>query len=240
MPHWRNALVLRPAPWRAGFGTSSDAFPVVCVDARHAHAVLSTRLNKSDQNDARGLAELIRVGWYREVKVKSEESQAVLMLHRARELLIKQRTMSVIALRSHLAEFGIIAAKGVGRVGELLALAEEDATLPNAARRAAKVLAGQIAELDKSLDDLAQESPQSMRRARRAACSSAACRGRVTGKDWKNPALQKKYAGYFSTYVQGLISAAGREERHHAEGSRRGAVRQPDQLRVQRRRAAET
>jgi transposase len=106
------------------------------------------------------------------VPVKSEESQAVLMLHRARELLIKQRTMSVIALRSHLAEFGIIAAKGVGRVGELLALAEEDATLPNAARRAAKVLAGQIAELDKSLDDLAQESPQSMRRARRAACSS--------------------------------------------------------------------
>jgi transposase len=39
--------------------------PVVCVDARHAHAVLSVRMNKSDENDARALAELIRVGWFR-------------------------------------------------------------------------------------------------------------------------------------------------------------------------------
>src|ERR1700761_951381 len=45
--------------------------PVVCVDARHAHAALSVRMNKSDPNDARGLAELIRVGWYREVRVKA-------------------------------------------------------------------------------------------------------------------------------------------------------------------------
>lgn len=51
--------------------------PVVCIDARHAHAVLSVRMNKSDRNDARGLAELVRVGWYREVKIKSEESQKV-------------------------------------------------------------------------------------------------------------------------------------------------------------------
>src|SRR5579863_2523917 len=39
--------------------------PVVCVDARHAHAVLSTRMNKSDKNDARGLADLVRIGWFR-------------------------------------------------------------------------------------------------------------------------------------------------------------------------------
>ena len=44
--------------------------PVVCVDARHAHAVLSARMNKSDRNDARGLAELVRIGWYREVAGK--------------------------------------------------------------------------------------------------------------------------------------------------------------------------
>jgi transposase len=75
--HWRNALVLRPARCQAGFGTSfvEVELPVVCIDARHAHAALSVRMNKSDQNDARGLAELVRVGWYREVKVKSEESQ---------------------------------------------------------------------------------------------------------------------------------------------------------------------
>jgi transposase len=127
---------------------------------------------KNDAADAAAICEAMSRPGMRFVPVKSEESQAALMLHRARELLIKQRTMSVNALRSHLAEFGIIAAKGIGRVGELLALAEEDATLPNAARRAAKVLAGQIAGLDKSLDDLDAEIAAAMRRARRPACSS--------------------------------------------------------------------
>jgi hypothetical protein len=51
--------------------------PVVCIDTNHAHAALSVRMNKSDKNDARGLAELVRIGWFREVKVKSEESQKV-------------------------------------------------------------------------------------------------------------------------------------------------------------------
>ena len=46
------------------------------------------------------------------------------MVHKTRELMVKQRTMSVNALRSHLAEFGLIAPKGIGRVGELLALAD--------------------------------------------------------------------------------------------------------------------
>src|ERR1700727_2728625 len=75
-----------PRAERIGFETGAMAswlwhelrrveLPVVCIDARHAHAALSVRINKSDQNDARGLAELVRVGLYREVKVKSEESQ---------------------------------------------------------------------------------------------------------------------------------------------------------------------
>ena len=74
-----------PAAERIGFETGAMAswlwhelkrvgLPVVCIDARHAHAALSVRMNKSDPNDARGLAELVRVGWYREVKVKSTES----------------------------------------------------------------------------------------------------------------------------------------------------------------------
>jgi transposase len=50
------------------------------------------------------------------VPVKSEEQQATLMLHKTRELLIKQRTMGINALRGHLSEFGIVAAKGTGRV----------------------------------------------------------------------------------------------------------------------------
>nr|WP_244521628.1 transposase [Bradyrhizobium sp. DOA9]GAJ37772.1 transposase for insertion sequence element IS1111A [Bradyrhizobium sp. DOA9] len=50
---------------------------VVSIDARHAHAALSVRMNKSDRDDARGLAELVRVGWYRGFTIKSEESQTV-------------------------------------------------------------------------------------------------------------------------------------------------------------------
>ncbi len=40
--------------------------PVVCLDSRHAHRVLSMKRNKNDRNDARGLADLVRMGWYRE------------------------------------------------------------------------------------------------------------------------------------------------------------------------------
>ncbi|WP_349253665.1 transposase [Bradyrhizobium sp. CB82] len=45
-------------------------FPVICLDARHANAALSMCINKSDQNDAKGLAEMARMGWYREAAVK--------------------------------------------------------------------------------------------------------------------------------------------------------------------------
>jgi transposase len=75
------------------------------------------------------------------VPVKSEEQQATLMLPKMRELLIKQRTMCVNSLRGHLSEFGIVAAKRIGRVDELIEKAESDATLPETANAALKVLA---------------------------------------------------------------------------------------------------
>jgi transposase len=86
------------------------------------------------------------------VPIKSAEQQATLMLHKTRELLVKQRTMSINALRGHLSEFGIIAAKGIGRVDELLDLAESDATLPSAANAGVKVLAQALEGLNKAID----------------------------------------------------------------------------------------
>lgn len=88
-----------PSAERIGFETGAMAswlwhelrrvgLPVVCVDARHAHAALSVRMNKSDPNDARGLAELIRVGWYREVRVKSNDSQTIRSVLVARSRLV--------------------------------------------------------------------------------------------------------------------------------------------------------
>ena len=65
--------------------------PVVCLDARHAKAALSLQINKTDDNDADGLAQIVRTGWYREVAVKSMDSQAVRVLLMARAQLISQR-----------------------------------------------------------------------------------------------------------------------------------------------------
>ena len=90
-------------------------------------------------SDADACCEAMSRPGMRFVPVKSAEQQAT-MLHKTRELLVKQRTMSVNALRGHLSEFGIIAAKGIGRVDELLDLVESDTALPNASRASAKVL----------------------------------------------------------------------------------------------------
>jgi len=63
------------------------------------------------------------------VPVKTEEQQAVLVLHRSRDLLMRQRTMILNAIRSHCAEFGIIAAQGARKVSELVTKLRNDDTL---------------------------------------------------------------------------------------------------------------
>jgi transposase len=92
------------------------------------------KAQKNDAADAAAICEAMSRPEMRFVPVKSEEQQATPMLHKTRELLIKQRTMGINALRGHLSEFGIVAAKGIGRVDELLEKAESDATLPKIAK----------------------------------------------------------------------------------------------------------
>lgn len=115
-----------PNAERIGFETGAMAswlwhelrrvdLPVVCVDARHAHAALSVRMNKSDQNDAHGLAELIRVGWYREVKVKSEESQKIRAMLVARSRLVGIRRDIENQVRSMIKEYGLLFRRAIGR-----------------------------------------------------------------------------------------------------------------------------
>jgi transposase len=114
-----------PGAERIGFETGAMAswlwhelrrvdLPVVCIDARHAHAALSVRMNKSDQNDARGLAELVRVGWYREVKVKSEESQRIRSLLVARSRLVGIRRDIENQVRSMIKEYGLLFRRAIG------------------------------------------------------------------------------------------------------------------------------
>jgi transposase len=89
--------------------------PVACIDARHAHAVLSTRLNKSDRNDARGLAELVRIGRYRQVHVKSTGSQAVRSILAARARLVEIRRGIENQIRGMLKEDGLLFPRAIAR-----------------------------------------------------------------------------------------------------------------------------
>ena len=77
---------------------------------------------------------------------KSAEQQSVLMLHRARELLVRQRTMVINALRGHCAELGLIVAQGASKVEELVAIIEDpgDVRLPPLAREALGSLVEQL------------------------------------------------------------------------------------------------
>ena len=89
--------------------------PVVCLDARHAKAALSLQLNKSDRNDARGLAQIVRTGWYREVAVKSMDSQLVRSLLTTRAQLVRMRVDLANQIRGVLKPFGLVAGKGGGQ-----------------------------------------------------------------------------------------------------------------------------
>ena len=82
--------------------------------------------DKNDAADAAAICEAMSRPNTRFVAVKSEDQQATMMAHKTRELLIKQRTMSVNALRGHLAEFGVVAAKGISHIEELVERAAAD------------------------------------------------------------------------------------------------------------------
>ena len=99
--------------------------------------------NKNDAADAEAICDAARRPTVRFVQIKSTEQQGRLMLHRARDLLMRQRTQVINAMRAHLAELGIVAAQGRDGIKELLKIiaSEEDARLPVDAHASLVVLA---------------------------------------------------------------------------------------------------
>ena len=63
--------------------------PVICIDARHAKAALKMQINKSDRNDAAGIARIMQTGWFKEVHLKDIDSHTVRALLASRALLVK-------------------------------------------------------------------------------------------------------------------------------------------------------
>ena len=101
--------------------------------------------SKNDANDAAAICEAVTRPSMRFVPTKSEQQQSGLMLHRSRQLLVRQRTMLSNAIRGHMAELGVIAAKGRNGTAELLKIITnaEDDRIPAAARFSLDVLARQ-------------------------------------------------------------------------------------------------
>jgi len=77
------------------------------------------------------------------VPVKTAQQQSALLMHRGRELLVRQRTMLANALRGHLAEFGLIAAQGLHKVAGLIAIVrdDKDERVPSMARQVSQLIA---------------------------------------------------------------------------------------------------
>src|ERR1700757_4193517 len=82
------------------------------MDARHAHAALSVRPTKTDRNDARGLAEMVRMGWYKEVQVKSLAAHERMALLGVRRRLVDMRVEIDGQIRGILKMFGLVAGRG--------------------------------------------------------------------------------------------------------------------------------
>lgn len=107
---------------------------------------------KNDANDAAAIHETLSRPGLRFVKVRSIENQATLMQHKAREMLVAQRTQLLNGLRGHLAEIGVIAAQGTCNMRSLGALIHEgDSSIPDAVRASLLPLVEQIAHLDAAI-----------------------------------------------------------------------------------------
>jgi transposase len=101
-------------PWLV-HGLRRNGLEVICLDARHAKAALAMQLNKTDRNDAEGLAQIVRTGWYRSVHVKSFEAHRLRALLGARRQLVGMTTQLSNHIRGILKVFGLVVGPAHGR-----------------------------------------------------------------------------------------------------------------------------
>ena len=137
---------------------------IICLDARHASAALKMQMNKTDQNDAEGLAQIMRTGWFRSVHVKSLDAHRARALLGARAQLVGMTTRLSNHMRGVLKTFGRLpgAMRGLPfdrRVEALLADRADLAPIVRPMLAAWRQLREQIAAFDKAVRALAKASP---------------------------------------------------------------------------------
>jgi transposase len=111
--------------------------------------------NKNDAADAAAICEAVTRPSMRFVPVKTAEQQSALMLHRTRDLLVRQRTQLINAMRAHLAELGLVAARGREGVQSLIALVRDNVSqLPDLARSALQAILSQLDALGQQIANI--------------------------------------------------------------------------------------
>jgi len=168
-----------PASARVGLETGPTAtwlwhelhilgFPVICIDARHAKAALSMQINKSDRNDALGLARIMQCGWYKEVQVKSLDSHGTRALLNSRALLVKIKRDIENQIRGLLKNLGLLIGKARGkaftlRVEELMSDKPVLAAAIGPLLATRETVRGEIVAFDRKLLRLARDHTVSRR-----------------------------------------------------------------------------
>lgn len=144
-------------------------FPMVCMDARQAHAALSVTMNKTDANDARGLAHLLRTGLFRKVRVKSWDDMRKRALLRARATLLRSVLDLANAIRGALRTFGLSLAAGPGngganaferRVVAHLAARPDLGMIVDPLLEAWRVARGQVAQHERAIRAIVRRDPR--------------------------------------------------------------------------------
>jgi len=139
--------------------------PVICIDARHAKAVLKMQINKSDRNDAAGIARIMQTGWFKEVRVKDIDSHSVRALLASRALLVKIKRDLENQIRGLLKNLGLVIGRAKFNVFAVRAeeLIEDRPELMAAVRpllEARKAIEQQVGDLDRKVLKLARDDVQ--------------------------------------------------------------------------------
>ncbi len=139
--------------------------PVICIDARHAKAVLTMQINKSDRNDAAGIARIMQTGWFKEVRVKDLDSHAVKALLASRALLVKIKRDLENQVRGLLKNLGLVIGRAkfnvfAVRVEELIENRPELAAAVRPLLEARKTIEQQVDDLDRKVHKLARQDAQ--------------------------------------------------------------------------------
>ena len=139
--------------------------PVICIDARHAKAVLKMQINKSDRNDAIGIARIMQTGWFKEVRVKDLDCHVVKALLTSRALLVKIKRDLENQIRGLLKNLGRVIGRAkfngfAARAAELIEDRPELIAVVAPLLKAREAIEKQIDDLDRKVLKLARHDAQ--------------------------------------------------------------------------------